>query len=148
MIDLATRDRLHKLLRREGRSLFQYLREVPPWAGGHDLHVVARMRELAGTELEVIESLGKLVQKQHGDYGHLGAFPDFTGYNDAAVHFLLPLVIDEQKKLLTQLETDRAAVSEETIGALLDELLALKKHHIPQLDDLHTVPHSFTTVNV
>lgn len=148
MMDLATRDRLYVILRREGRSLFQYLREVPPWVPVNDRDALVRMRELAGTELRVIESLSKMVQRQHGDYGQLGAFPDFTGYNDAAMHFLLPLTINEQTQLLAELETDRPYITEADAGKLLDELLALKRKHIPELEQLHTTPHSFTTVNV
>lgn len=147
-MDVATRDRLHAILRREGRSLFQYLREVPPWAPPNDHNALARMRELAAAELAVIESLGKLVQKQHGDYGHLGAFPDFTGYNDGAMHFLLPLVIKEQQQLLSELVSDRPGVTEDDAARLLDELVNLKRRHIPELEQLHTTPHSFTTVNV
>jgi hypothetical protein len=148
VIEPMTPDRLHAILRREGRSLFQYLREAPPWVGPNDRNSLARVRELAGAESEVIESLSKLMQKHHGDYGHLGAFPDFTHYNDAALHFLLPMVIREQKQLLNELETDRKTVTDADAGALLDQLLALKRQHIPQLDDMRPGAHSFTTVNV
>jgi hypothetical protein len=146
--DHATPDHLHAILRREGRSLFQYLREAPPWVGPIDRNSLARIRELAGAESEIVESLSKLMQKHHGDYGHLGAFPDFTGYNDAALHFLLPMVIVEQKQLLKELETDRKSVTDADAAALLDQLLVLKRRHIPQLEDMQPAPHSFTTVNV
>jgi hypothetical protein len=145
-MDHLTRDRLHAIIRREGQSLFQYLREAPPWVSLRDQNALARMRELAGAELEVVETLGKLLQKHHGDYGHLGAFPDFTSYNDAALHFLLPLVIQEQKKLLAELEADRKMVNDVDYGTLLDQLLDLKRRHIPQLEELQPMPHSMTTV--
>ncbi len=148
MTETVTPDRLHAILRREGRSLFQYLREAPPWVGPADRNVLARVRELANAESEIVESLSKLLQKHHGDYGHLGAFPDFTHYNDAALHFLLPMVIREQKRLLSELEADRPSVTDIHTGKMLDELLELKRRHIPQLDDMRPGLHSFTTVNV
>lgn len=146
MSDQATPDRLHAILRREGRSLFQYLREAPPWVGPNDRNSLARVRELAGAESEIVESLSKLLQKLHGDYGHLGAFPDFTHYNDAALHYLLPMVIREQKQLLNELESDRKQVDEAHTSALLGQLLELKRRHIPQLEDLQVPAHSFTAV--
>ncbi len=148
MTDHATPDRLHAILRREGRSLFQYLREAPPWVGPADRNILARVRELADAESEIVETLSKLLQKHHGDYGHLGAFPDFTHYNDAALHFLLPMVIREQKQLLSELEIDRQTVSDPRTGKMLDELLELKRRHIPQLDEMRPGLHSFTTVAV
>lgn len=140
--------RLHAILRREGRSLFQYLREAPPWVGPSDRNNLARVRELAGAESEIVEALSKALQKQHGDYGHLGAFPDFTHYNDSALHFLLPLVIREQQQHLSELEKDRAVIADAEVGVRLDQLLELKRRHIPELEQLQPMPHSFTTVNV
>lgn len=147
-IDAATRALLSGVVRRENRSLFQYLREVPPWAGRDDVNTVARLRELAAAELEVVEELSRYLQRTGGGPGPLGSFPDFTPFNDQAVHFLLPAVVREQRQLLAELERDRDAVRDPGAALLADRLLELKRRHVPELDDLHTVPHSFTSVNV
>ena len=145
---MSEADRVLTILRREGRSLFQYLREVPPWANLREQHTVARLRELAAAELAVIESLSRWVQKQHEGTSHLGAFPDFTGLNDTALHYLLPMVVREQTQHLLELERERPAVTDSAAGAFLDQLLELKRRHGPELDALSTPPHTFTTVNV
>lgn len=147
VIDPANRARLQTILRRESHSLFQYLREVPPWTGLRERNAVARMRELANAELTVCEELSRWLQ-MHNARGPLGAFPDFTPYNDAAMHFLLPAIIREQKQHISALEHDRAAVSDHEAGEILDRLIELKRRHLPELESLHTSPHVFTTVSV
>lgn len=148
MIDAATRELLTNVVRRESRSLFQYLREVPPWSGRHEVNNVARLRELAGAELEVVEELSRYLQRRNAGAGPLGPFPDFTPFNDQALHFLLPAVVREQRQLLAELERDRELIHEVGSALLVDRLLELKRRHVPELDDLHTVPHSLTSVNV
>jgi hypothetical protein len=147
-MDATTRGVLAGVLRRESRSLFQYLREVPPWAGPREQNAVARLRELAGAELAVVEELSKHMQRQNAGPGPYGSYPDFTPFNDQALHFLLPAVVREQKQLLAELERDRAAVAEPGAALLIDGLAELKRRHIPELDALHTSPHTFTTVVV
>jgi hypothetical protein len=143
-MDLASREQLFRILRREGRSLFQYLREVPAWVGLHDRNAFARTRELAGAELEIINGLTKLVQKHHHGMMHLGAFPDFTSFNDTALNYSLPIIIREQKQLLAELERERSLITDGEAGAQLDQLLVLKRKHVPQLESLQTAPHSVT----
>jgi hypothetical protein len=147
-IDVATRNLLAALLRRESRSLFQYLREVPPWAGPREQNAVARLRELAGAELDTLENLNRYLERQHAAPGPTGSYPDFTPFNDQALHFLLPAVVREQKQLLAELERDRPAVADEGAAAFLSRLADLKRRHIPELEALHTTPHTFTTVVV
>jgi hypothetical protein len=147
-MDHATGQKLYDILRRESRSLMRYLHEVPPWVGLREQNALARLRESAAAEAEVTDRLSKRLHKIHSGLVHLGAFPDFTPYNDAALHFLLPIVIREQKQLLHELEKDRAAVADAEAAAMLDELLALKRQHAEELAALATVPHSKTVVSV
>ena len=46
----------------------------------------------------------------------------------------------------TELEADRKMVNDVDYGTLLDQLLDLKRRHIPQLEELQPMPHSMTTV--
>ena len=50
MIDPVTKELLHQIIRRESRSLFQYVREVPMWVGTIDRPVLARLRDMASAE--------------------------------------------------------------------------------------------------
>lgn len=147
-MDFATGQKLYDILRRESRSLMRYLYEVPPWVGLREQHALARLRETAGAEAEVTDRISKHIHKIHSGMIHLGAFPDFTPYNDTALHFLMPIVIREQKQLLSELEKDRAAVVDSEAAEMLDELLSLKRRHADELTALVTAPHSRITVTV
>lgn len=147
-MDLATAQKLHAILQRESHSLCRYILEVPPWVGLREQNSLARLRETATAEVEQTERLSKYLHKSHTGLTHLGAFPDFTPYNDAALHFLLPLVIREQKQLLAELERDRPAIHDAESEAILDQLLELKRRHAEELAALVTMPHSMTSVTV
>jgi hypothetical protein len=139
---------VHAILRREGRSLMQYLREVPPWVSPTEQNAQARLHEAAQAEMNQLEAIGLMYQKHFHETAHMGGYPDFTPFNDMALHYLLPQVIREQQDLLAGLERDRAAVQEADIGAAIDELITMKRRHVSELESLHTVPHTFRTQNV
>ncbi|MBX7105923.1 MAG: hypothetical protein K1X57_17705 [Gemmataceae bacterium] len=147
MIDAATNDRLRQLLRRESRSLYQYLREVPAWTSFKDTNTLARLRECANAELEVVEKLSRWLQKYVSGALVHGAFPDFTPYNDTGLNFLLPLVIREQKQAVRELETDAKALQGEP-AEYVNELLALKRAHLATLEDLRPGRSTITTAVV
>ncbi|MFL5329036.1 MAG: hypothetical protein ACJ8C4_08975 [Gemmataceae bacterium] len=145
MSDQATQTTLQTIIRREGRSLFQYLRDVPPWIGLAEENTLARMHECSRAQLEELETLGRLYQKRYGEMSHMGSYPDFTGKNDQALHYLLPVVVKEQERLVEELERDRAGISDAEIGAALDRFIVLKRQHIEELESVHTLPHTFRT---
>jgi hypothetical protein len=126
----------------------QYLREVPPWVSINEQNAQARLHEAANAEVNQLEAIGRLYQKHFHEMAHMGGYPDFTPFNDSALHFLLPRVIHEQRDLLAGLERDRAAITEADIGAAFDELITMKRRHLSELEALHTVPHTIRTTNV
>lgn len=147
MIDAATGERLRRLVRRESRSLLQYLREVPPWYGAADRPAVDKLRALALAEQTATDALGKFLQKQREGVSHLGPYPSvFTDVNDAAIAHLLPRVVREQKEAAAALEADATSVTDPAARALVDRLVHLKQQHLPQLEGLTTHPHTFTSV--
>ncbi len=136
------------ILRREGRSLMQYLREVPPWSSSADQPAAAMLHLRACHELMKLEDIGKLYQKRYHEMAHMGGYPDFTGYNDMAIHYLLPRVIAEQKRLLAELERDRAAIVEPEIGQAFDQLIFEKQVTSRALEMVHTSPHTIRAQSV
>ena len=139
---------IRTMLRRESRSLMQYLREVPPWLGIADQQAGATLHLVASHEVMQLEEIGKLFQKHFHDMPHLGSFPDFTPYNDMALHFLAPRLVTEQKRLLADLERDRKAIDEPEIGNAVDRLIEQKQLTVRALEELRTSPHTFRTQNL
>lgn len=144
MIDATAIEQLMAMLHRERRSLLQYIREVSAWVRLRDTHAMTRLREIATTELEVLERISRIVQKQIGNPVIHSAFPDFTPYNDVGLSYLMPILIREQKHLLAALESDEKFLPDE-VFPLVDEFLKLKRAHAQQLEELHPGAHTFTT---
>lgn len=145
MIDEATRDLLQACVRRESRSLFQYVRDVPLWVGPADRPVLAKLKGLAVAEQTATDALGRYLQRRQAGLGHLGAYPsEFTTINDAALHYVLPKLIAEQRAATVALEADLPRVSDPDARAHLSELLRLKRQHLPELESLTSQPHTKT----
>ena len=105
MNDATTAPLLQELVRRESRSLFQYVREVPVWVGASDRPALQKLRAIAAAELEAIDALGRHLQKRRIGLATLGPFPpEFTDVNNAALHHLLPKLVREQKEVAADVE--------------------------------------------
>lgn len=143
MIDAATRNLLHGLMRRERRSLYQYCREVPPWAGPADRYEVERFRTLAGRELELLDQLGRYMQKRHAPLPFVGPYPmEFGGASDAAFHFFKPKVVAEQKRAVALMEAELPLIQDDEARAIVGRLLELKRNHVTEVAGMTTKPHT------
>jgi hypothetical protein len=140
VIDNTDIERFHDCVRRESRSLLQYVREVPLWASAADRPTFARIRELAETEKEAVDRLASWLQKNHAGIHHLGPFPSvFMDVNDAGFRHLLPRLITEHRQLLDQLEADAGALAHTPAAEHLHALLAHKRGHHADLQSMHAV---------
>jgi hypothetical protein len=138
VIDEPTRDRLQECVRRESRSLFQYVREVPVWVSPPDRPTLDKMRAMALDEQAATDDLGRRLQKLRIGVAVMGPYPgSFTTVNDAALHYVLPKLVREQRAAVETLETDLAHVTEPDVRALLERMLGLKRQHSPELEALH-----------
>jgi hypothetical protein len=143
VIDAPTRDVLQECVRRESRSLLQYAREVPLWVGPADRPVLAKLKALAAAEQKATDALGHYLQKRRAGLPSLGPYPSgYTSLNDAAMHHLLPILVQEYRGAVAALEADVARVSEPDARTHLAELLRLKRQHLPELEALSSQPHT------
>jgi hypothetical protein len=141
VIDEPTRDRLQECVRRESRSLLQYVREVPVWVAPPDRPTLGKLRVLAAEEQAATDDLGRLLQKLRIGVAVLGPFPgSFTTVNDTALHHVLPCLVREQHAAAATLEADLAHVTDSSARAILERMLALKRQHLPELAALHVKP--------
>ena len=149
MIDDPTRDRLHALVRRESRSLLQYVREVPLWVAGPDRATFGKLRILAGTQLKILDALGRLLLARRAGLSHLGPFPSaFSSFNDMALKHLLPILVREQRRAMAELEADLPHVADAEAAAVVRELLEFKRRDLTELESLSVRPHVFTKTPV
>jgi hypothetical protein len=143
VIDDPTRDLLQECVRRESRSLLQYTREVPLWAGPADRPALAKLKALATAEQAATDALGHYLQKQKVGVPSLGPYPSsFTTLNDSALHHLLPILVAEYRGAIGALEANLARVTDPDARSQLAALFSLKQQHLPELEALTSQPHT------
>jgi hypothetical protein len=134
MLDAHSRDVLQEVVRREGRSLLQYVAEAFPWTPTEDEAEIERLKQMAGEQSEAIARLMRFLQRQHAPVPYLGAFPtSFTSVNFVTLAYLRPILLKHAEHEIPLLERDLAQVADTVARALLTDLLALKKRHRDEL---------------
>jgi len=131
----CTKSTLTDVYRREVLSLMQYLRQATPYAGPADRPVLARLRELADTEADAVEQFAGFLERARVTRPAAGAFPtEFTNYNFISVRSILPRLVADHARGLSQLEADLAAVPPGEARAEVEKLAALKRMHLTELE--------------
>jgi len=134
---------LHELVRRESRSLLQYVREIPVWVSPADRPTLQKLRGLAAAELDAVDAVGRHLQKRRIGLATLGPFPpEFTDCNDAALHHLLPRLVREQKEAAADVEAALTMLGGDAARPLVERLAHLKRRHLPELESLSAKPHT------
>jgi NADH-quinone oxidoreductase subunit N len=128
---------LERILRREGRSLLQYLSEAFPWTRTGTGENLANLQQVICEERDAIAALGRFLLRNERIVPYLGPFPmAFFSMNFVSLDFLLPRLVEYQRQALAALEHDRANLNDAAAVAAVDQFLALKQQHLQVLDRL------------
>ena len=128
---------LPNLVRRESRSLLQYVRESFPWSRTKDQAVREKVVAAAETEGELLAELGRLLQKRHIPMPGLGAYPtSFTNMNYVSLTYLIPRLVAAERQSIADLEHDLPRVEDQQIQDVLSAFRELKRRHLADLESL------------
>jgi hypothetical protein len=128
--------RLAEVLRREERSLLQYVRAAEPWTPPAERKQLAEVRRMADAEAAALDRLAAFLQGRRVPLPNPAAFPTaFTSLNYVALRTLLPRLVAEQSQDVAELEADHQALSEAG-RCPVAELLGLKRAHLEELRKL------------
>lgn len=120
---------MHMLVRKEARSLLQHVGESFPWVGHERREALENVLRMAKHERHQIENLIRWCIKAKLGNPPLGPYPQsFMGINFASFEFLLPLLVDDQKKRIADLEWSYISAPEAAHGLIRDLISAKKKH--------------------
>jgi hypothetical protein len=137
MIPLAEQSVLQELVRRESRSLLQYVGDSFPWVGSETREALARFRRIVDEDRRSVGSLAQLLARNRVPPPFLGGFPAwFTTINFVSLDYLIPQLIDAQRQAIESLERDLRELSDEKIRAHLTDVLAMKRRHLGELEKL------------
>ena len=133
--------RLEAAVRREGRSLLQYVSEASPWTKTVGDTTPDKVRDLAREDRAALAALTKFLARRRHAIPYLGAFPmAFTTMNFVSLDYLLPRLTESARQSVAALERDRAALSDADAKAELDRFIELKGNHLKALEALATAP--------
>ncbi|MBX9680216.1 MAG: hypothetical protein K2X38_15760 [Gemmataceae bacterium] len=145
-MDASKQQLLRSLVRKEGRSLLQYVAESFPWTKPEDQGLVRRVLALAHVEGALLARLIRLLLKLRIGAPPLGAYPQsFTTINFMALDFLLPLLREDQKTRIADIEMLITQFPEGDVRSLLLELSHEKRKH---LDFMNNFRHHGETASI
>jgi uncharacterized lipoprotein NlpE involved in copper resistance len=137
VIDAATHQILQTIIRRESRSLLQYVRESFPWADGDGREVLAALNRLIREEQQAAAMLGRFLVKHGMELPYLGTYPmSFTAVNYVSLEHLLPQLVQRQRAAVAELEADLARVMDAEARQQIETVLEMKQRHLTELDKL------------
>lgn len=137
MIDFHTHALLQKIIRRESRSLLQFVGESFPWTSPGERAALAKLQEMIEAERQGTAALGRLLNRQRLPLPTLGAYPQsFTNINYVSLDFLLPLLIDNLRRSIGDLEHDLASLYDTEARAEVRNILDMKRKHLQELEKM------------
>lgn len=140
-MDVRTQDIVIGLLGRETSSLLQYLSESFPWPNMEDPVVVARLNSMIREQQSAIGKFYRLLARHLVPPPLRQPFPShFTTINFVALDHLMPLLAEEQRRLIAALEKDLEQVTDQEVRNLLQLLLAKEQEHLQQFKHIHLQP--------
>jgi hypothetical protein len=136
--DSATIAVLQNIVRRESRSLLQYIQEAYPWTTANAQPVLTELARLTAEEAKSTTDLATYLLRQlHAPLPHLGQYPQqFTSINYVGVDFLLPRLVHEQRHAIAELEKDLGKLTNPDARQRVEKVLDMKRRHLKKLEEL------------
>ncbi len=137
MMDGATEALLQRVLRREGLALLQYVREAFPWTRAGEDKALAELRDVIEEDRQALADLGRFLTRRRVPLPYIGSYPaEFTTVNFTSLDYLLPRLVEEQRREVGTLEAEVPAATDPEARAQLVRLLDLKRRHLGVLERL------------
>jgi hypothetical protein len=137
VIDTRTAAVLHDVVRRESRSLLQYVSEAIPWITPAEQVALAQLRQLIEEERGATTDLGRFLIRQRVPPPYLGSYPqDYTNVNYVSLDHLLPMLVDNQRQAIARLERDLAALTDAEARAHVEKILTIRRRHLETLQTM------------
>jgi len=135
MIDPQTAAHLQALVRREGRSLLQYLGDAFPWTKSNEQEHLCQLHGLVQEERDGIAALAKFLGRNRIAPPYLGAYPmGFTTLNFVTLEYLIPRLLAAQRQGIAALESDLAQLHDPLPRGAVEGYLEIKRRHLKALE--------------
>src|SRR5215471_3997332 len=116
--------RIWLVLQRDISCLFHYLSGAWPWTNRKERDIVSRLQSLLEAEQNEHSHLAAMLRKQRMVPPAASYPAEYSNYHYLALNFLLPQVLEEQKKLLANHQQEREQiVNDPAAESVLDAFL-------------------------
>lgn len=137
MLDYRTEATLQAFIRRESRSLLQYLADAFPWTTREEGPALAEFAKIAAEERQHAADAAKFLQKRRITVPYLGSYPaSFTTMNFVSLDYLVPRLVQYEAQAIIRLERDLPDIKDADGRQLLERALEAKRRHLAQLSAL------------
>jgi hypothetical protein len=127
------------IVRRQMRSLAQYVSDSFPWPNGDSTVSEAVFQSLAGEERDVVAPLIGLLTRDGAPMPYFGSYPmSFTSSNFVSLASMLPVLQAYDRQAVMQLEQDIAQLKDAEARDLAGGLLEMLKRHIQRLESIRS----------
>jgi hypothetical protein len=141
MIDAQTATLLQGIIRREGRSLLQYVADAFPWLQGGEQDAWNQLRTLIQEERDAVAGLARFLIRHRITPPYLGAYAmSFTTFNFVSLDSLLPRLLGYQRRGIATLERELERITEPDPRVEVHRFLEMKQRHLNVLEALPGVP--------
>jgi len=137
MIDAHSKAVLQDLVRRETRSLLQYVSESFPWIIAGEEPALAGLQEIAREEREAVAAVARFLARNRISAAPLGPYPmNFTNINYMSLDYLVPLLIENQRHRIKEMEAALADVSDAENRGQVESHVVMKRRHLRKLEEM------------
>jgi hypothetical protein len=136
-MDSKTAAILQDIIRRESRSLVQYVRDAFPWTTPEEQQALAQFQAMVEEEQKCLADLSQFLTRRKQQLPYLGLYPNwFTTINYVSLEHLLPLLVNHARQNLTQLERDLAGLTDADAIEKVRQFVDVKRRHLQALEAL------------
>ena len=130
---------LQKLVRRECASRLQYVGDAFPWTSAAGDDAVVRLRRIVQEDRDAINQLAQFLARHRYPVSGTPSYPaSYTAFNFLSLEHMIPLLIADVQGSITYL-TDALPQLAGEGKSLVETMLAGKRKHLTQLQELQTV---------
>ncbi len=128
---------LNRVASRVYRSLMQYAMECWPWSDaaetpGIELPEEKAVKQMAARQRDFVARIAAVLTER-GEIVDLGNYPDFSEMHYVSLDYLLGKLVDDEQRLISDLQAAQKALQGDSAVGLVNELVAAEKDHFERL---------------
>ncbi len=125
------------IIRRESRSLLQYVSESYPTITHDQQDTWSQIQKMIDEELQGVANLMRLLQRRHEPPPYIGSYPSsFTSLSFVSLDHLIRLLVTHEGEDLGRLEREIGVIADPEADELVQNIIETKRRHLETLRSL------------